>query len=102
MKDESGEVTSEVQGEGVIGKFPTLVPGRLIVIFSLGYSGQCRTCPGDGAVLTAELLAAVVVGEVWLACVFDCDIFQLAYPQPGSWSACPCPHLRSDKTSTSC
>lgn len=31
MKDESGEVTSEVRGEGVIGEFPTLVPGRLIV-----------------------------------------------------------------------
>ena len=34
MKDESGEVTSEVRGEGVIGEFPTLVPGRLIVTFS--------------------------------------------------------------------
>lgn len=33
MRDENGEVTSEVRGEGVIGEFPILVPGRLIDIF---------------------------------------------------------------------
>lgn len=27
MKDENGQVTSEVRGEGVIGEYPVLVPG---------------------------------------------------------------------------
>lgn len=34
IKDESGEITSEVRGEGVIGEFPILVPGRLIITAS--------------------------------------------------------------------
>ena len=68
MKDESGEVTSEVRGEGVIGEFPILVPGRLIVTFSHSQSSQCCRCPVDFAVLTGELSAAVVTHS-WLACV---------------------------------
>lgn len=33
MRDENKEVTSEVRGEGVIGEFPILVPGRLHNVF---------------------------------------------------------------------
>lgn len=28
MRDENGEITSEVTGAGVLGKFPILVPGK--------------------------------------------------------------------------
>ena len=41
MRDVNGEVTSEVRGEGVIGEFPILIPGRLSN--TSGYS-HCRIC----------------------------------------------------------
>lgn len=53
MKDESGEVTSEVRGEGVIGEFPILAPGRLMVMLSHGHSSQYCSCAMTDAILTA-------------------------------------------------
>lgn len=41
MRDENGEVTSEVRGEGVIGEFPILTPGRLTNISSDSHYRMC-------------------------------------------------------------
>lgn len=45
MRDENGEITSEVTGEGVLGKFPLLVPGKsLNTVKFAATESQTRGC----------------------------------------------------------
>ncbi|KAL3142400.1 hypothetical protein ABBQ38_002735 [Trebouxia sp. C0009 RCD-2024] len=47
MRDENGEITSEVTGAGVLGKFPILVPGGTPFVYqSCTQSQQCRSSMG--------------------------------------------------------